>query len=67
MCGKAEAAVNPESACKSRQMCVNAISGCLKVKISYSWVTQGNFPEPFLSLPCTQTRKKLLVLSENSW
>lgn len=33
-------------------MCMNVISSCLKVKTNYSWVTQGNFPEPFLSLPC---------------
>lgn len=67
MYGKAEAAVNPESACKSRQMCVNVTSDCLEVNFNCSWVTQGNFPEPFLSLPCAQTRKKLLMLNGSSW
>lgn len=54
MCGKAEAAVNPKSACKSRQICecVCVFSSCLKVNFNCSWVTQGNFPESFLSLSC---------------
>lgn len=39
-------------------MCVNVISGCLRVKINYSWVTQGNFPELFLSLPCLTAHRQ---------
>lgn len=39
-------------------MCVNVISSCLKIKINYSWVTQGDFPEPFLSLPCFTARRQ---------
>lgn len=39
-------------------MCVNVISGCLGVNFNYSWVTQGNFPELFLSLPCLTAHRQ---------
>lgn len=39
-------------------MCMDVISGCLRVKINHSWVTQGNFPELFLSLPCLTAQRQ---------
>lgn len=47
-------------------MCVNVISSCLKVKINYSWVTQGNFPEPSLFLARRQERS-CWCSDVNSW
>lgn len=59
VCGKAEAAVSPECAYKSHwDVCVTVISSCLRVRINDSWVTQGNFPEPFLSLPCLTAHRQ---------
>lgn len=68
MCGKAEAAVNPKSACKSRQICVcvcfRAVSKLILTVAGSPKATSQSHSCPFLAtLPAD---KKLLCSDVNS-